>query len=451
MANYFACNFGTRHIGTGPVYLQAVTQCIESTQDKKACFDLYVEWLDKPQASDAGNLLVRALVYNHDAIIDAVTGIEAQALDKRAIPWDNILGVYRTAEESLAHGAADGMARLLAEIAGPIARVFGKALDGIGGSLAVALIGGATRCPMAKVSVSGSRTEFRKLLVRELLRRSGTNLSPRQLDRAVLAEMDRLRIRNGRLPNGQVNRSWLALLDPKAIANAATPATTAEKSRALAGAIRTVGQIEEEAWTTWRAISNVGVRFGLVAGLCQYVSLLKLMEDDEKAMQHEAAESAWRLFADRAALGGAFAEVVGTAIEKLPSVVARQGRGLLAGTSKVLLAGSRIAGIAAGVIMAAWDFVKAGQEFKRGNVGLMIGYGASGILGFVITAGFALGWGVRIMFWLVAALVLVAVILELAKPNKLKEWLYRCYWGKSSEKYDSLETEKKQFELALKG
>ena len=451
MANYFECNYDTKNIGTGLVYMQAVTQCIESTQDKKVCFDLYAEWLGKAQTTDARNLLVRGLAYNHDAIINAVKDVDAQALDKRAIPWDNILGVYKTAEESIAHGAADAMARLLAEIAGPVARVFGKALDGIGGTLVVALIGGATRCPMAKVSVSGSRTEFRKLLVRELLRRSGANLSPKQLDRAVLAEMNRLRIRNGRLPNGRVNRSWLVLLDPKAIANAATSATVAEKSKALAGAIRTIGQIEEEAWTTWRAISNVGVRFGVVAGLCQYVGLVKLMEDDEKAMSHEATESTWRLAAGRAALGGTFAEVVGTAIEKLPSVISRQGRGLLAGTSKVLLVGSRIAGIAAGVIMGAWDVSKTFEEYERGNKGLAFMYGLSAGLGFTITAGFALGWGAMIMFWLVAALVLVAIILELTKPNKLKEWLYRCYWGKGGEKYDSLETEKKQFELALKG
>ena len=78
-------------------------------------------------------------------------------------------------------------------------------------------------------------------------------------------------------------------------------------------------------------------------------------------------------------------------------------------------------------------------------------YRASSLLGLAVTAGFVLGWAAAVMFWLVAALVLVAVALELFKPNKLKEWMSRCYWGKASGKYDSLELEKAQYELALKG
>ena len=79
--------------------------------------------------------------------------------------------------------------------------------------------------------------------------------------------------------------------------------------------------------------------------------------------------------------------------------------------------------------MAAWDFAKAWENKEQKNYSMATLYGGSAILGLAITAGFFFAWAAPIMIILVAAFVIVAILIELLKDNKLMEWLKRCYWG----------------------
>jgi hypothetical protein len=120
-------------------------------------------------------------------------------------------------------------------------------------------------------------------------------------------------------------------------------------------------------------------------------------------------------------------------------------------SAKFLSIGGRVAGVAAGLVMAGWDFAKAYEKRERGNHGTAFLYAGSGALGLFVTAGFWYLWAPFIMFWLVAWLVLVVVLLEVNKPNKLMEWLQRCVWGKGPAHYGSIDENRREFGLALKG
>ena len=65
LADYFECNYDPFHPESGAVYTRVFTECISATEDKKACADLYVEWL-AGKVSDTKNLLLRSMLLNQN-------------------------------------------------------------------------------------------------------------------------------------------------------------------------------------------------------------------------------------------------------------------------------------------------------------------------------------------------------------------------------------------------
>lgn len=56
--------------------------------------------------------------------------------------------------------------------------------------------------------------------------------------------------------------------------------------------------------------------------------------------------------------------------------------------------------------------------------------------------------------WIIAACVCIAfivitVLIEKEKDNKIQEWLARCHFGLNADKYASAEVEQKQLDLAF--
>jgi len=448
MSNYFDCNYDPADWDAGLVYTQVVTACVENTQDKQVCHDLYSGWLDKSQTPDHKNILAKALKFNHKSIEDAIQAVPEQSLDFRALPWDSVIDTYNAAVTRLGESGGQMMARLVTQIAGPAAKIMSKALDGIGGTAFVAIMGGISGTKMVKVTFTGKRSEFRRVIVRELLKGTGQLMTPKELDRAVLAEMNRLRMRNGKLPDGKLNRTWFVMIDPKALAKVLAKAGTAEEA---AGALRTMQQFEDMAQHNWNTAMNSSVRIGIVTGVVQVVCLTKLMEDDAKAMGHEKGEASWRLGLSAMAVVGTFAEAAGTAMEKVGAerIVSQRGRGLLTWGSGLKLAGRAVGAIAGGVL-AGLDFMKAGEEKERGNYGVMLLYVGSGLLGLAIAVG-VFFLGPLIMLLLVLALIFVTIGIEFNKPNKLMEWLQRSHWGKGPGNNGSVEKDTAELKLALKG
>ena len=90
---------------------------------------------------------------------------------------------------------------------------------------------------------------------------------------------------------------------------------------------------------------------------------------------------------------------------------------------------SRVLGAAGGVIMAAWDVLKAFEAFQKGQTGVGFLFVGSAILGIAVTIGFMFAWNPLLMVILVASFVLVAWLLEKFKDNKIQTWMEQCIFG----------------------
>jgi hypothetical protein len=131
------------------------------------------------------------------------------------------------------------------------------------------------------------------------------------------------------------------------------------------------------------------------------------------------------------------------------------GVGLETTGSLLVRWGGRI-GVVTGVIMAVFDFKSAADQFTIEKNGLMGGlYLASGILSLVVIGAFALS---ATVVGLIAAvlLIIVAILIEKFKGNKIDEWLKRCLWGKlqgqaGADYYYGVQQEMNSLRVALGG
>jgi hypothetical protein len=129
--------------------------------------------------------------------------------------------------------------------------------------------------------------------------------------------------------------------------------------------------------------------------------------------------------------------------------------------AKWVVIGGKVLGAVAGFIVAFWDAMHLLEESAQANYGMAILYGVSAVLGVTIAVG-TLGISALagLTAWLpvlFVALVVIIVLIEIFKDNKIQDWLERTLWGtyrdeyKKADPYKSAEFELKQFELALQG
>ena len=454
MAAYFECNHDPDSADSGVVYAKSVQLCVGSTQDKSACFDLYTQWL-QGDVNDKKNLILGALTLNLDKTRTDIASAAKVSVDKRGLPWDALIGSVGKATERVAEQEADVLGRVIAQLGGPIARMFSQAVDGPIRHAVVAL-GIVSGQPIVEVTVTGSRKAMRAMLIRDLTKLSGQPMNQRQIERAVAAELRRLEIRGMKL-EGTEKKRFLVMVDPDRVSNMPRGKTPQENANWLASSIRTPEQVEELNLSSWRAkVSNpIGERikgsvpfvFGAVSALLQYQAYLKLSEDDDKAMANDKSEAQWRLRAGVVALGGTIVEQLGNGLTKLAAIAPRLGAGLK-WVGQLFSLGGRIVGLGGALIMAAWDAKQAVTNMNEGNRGAGIAYAVSAAVGLGVAGCLLVGWtGIGLI--LVLLLMAVAVLIEYIKDNKMQEWLKRCVWGKlTTERYPDAEVEIRELRLA---
>lgn len=440
------CNFDRDDIRSSITYTALVYRCVKGTAGLKPCSEQYCKFLDVDldHAFDATNILHHALIYNYSGLEEAAKN--ATNIDTRILPWDAIYGPYKVAVEHVGKGEADVAALLMHELAGPVSKVAAKVLDGPA-RLILGIMSLHAGKPWVKVSLHGSRKEFRRLLVRRVIEIGGAELNERQIKVAVDKEIQRLQIRGDKL-EGQRGAKWVALLDEKQIRG--LPANTAQQAEWLQGKLTSPAALEELGMARWKGIINGEVRMGVVSGILQIICFTKLLEDEQNAMAADKTEAWSRLAAGALAIVGSVCEISGLALEKVPSFASETSAGIraLLAPQRLLLA-SRVLGVVAGVIMAGWDFWKGVEAIEQHKLSLGGLYFSSTILGLAVTYGFLVSWNPLVLVVLVAAFVFIAWLLEKYKDNKLQSWLERCIFGKS-EQYSNAALEQREFTLALK-
>jgi hypothetical protein len=470
--DYFDFNFDAANVANGFAYQALVALCIEDMADKRVFIDL-AEKLLPGDMLDRKNLLLRALVLNNDELARKVTAAANPSMDWRTPGWENVGGWFKEAfaavdkaayETWLAgKGPADATARLFVHLAGPLIRFIAPQIDNpsLGAKSALLAMGITSNAHIVPVDVMGSKDAFRRALVRQLLKSTGQTFTGRQLDKAVADEMRRLEVEGIRM-EGQSKQRWLLAVNEKTakqlVSEIPAGVTPTERARRIVSAIQTPEALEA---ATSKGVLNtvlgMEVRLGVLTAILQGISLSKAMADEDTAMAHETQEVRWKLRAAWTGLAGTITETTMIAVGKMPPLTLRATQGLtgakiLLGGANVLKWAGRLAGAAAGIIVAVTDFMHFAEERRQGNWGMAVLYGLSAVAGGVLAVGMLLGFitgGLAIV--LLVFLVALAVVIELFKDNKIQDWLERTLWGIEGDKYGAMDVEMKQLEAAVAG
>jgi len=455
LACYFECNYDNANINSGVVYTVVMTNCIASTQDKGACSKVYDEWLAGTM-EDESNLLLRAMIFNQQAIAGAVKAATTVSIDLRQIPWDNIFSAYSQSVELASASVQNTSARFIVEFAGPIARMFGKIADGSPAFRnAVMGMGIVAGHPVVLCEVTGGRKAFRAHIIRQLLRASGQVVSENQMRYAVAAELRRQGIHGARM-DGSTKKKWLILADKEIITAMPSGLTKRQQAEWLARSIKTVEQVEALNLSRWRTVINSQVRYGVVAGILQAVSLTKVIADEDKAMMNEKNDASLRMYAGITTLAATTSEAFGIALEKRAIQGLRFGQGISTSASKWMASAAGRAGVLTGLFVAGLDLYKAFTERREGADGwVVVTYALSAVVGVGLSVALAyaalLGAAaIPVIGILVVLLVGIGIVLEYIKDNPTQDWLERCPWGVLKEqRYPDMATEQAQLKQAL--
>lgn len=455
LAAYFECNYDVQNVDSGAVYTMVVAQCVTATQDKQACSRLYEEWLGG-DISDKKNILLRAMIGNQKITEEAVKAAIKVSADLRQIPWDNIFAAYNAAGERLARVAQDAAARLVVQIGGPLARVFNKVLDGSTGFRAAIMATGlVSGHPVIFIEVTGSRKEFRKLAIRELLRASGQTVGNKVLGKAVAAELKRQQIRGVRL-EGNTRTRFALNLDQLTLKNIPSGLSQQQIANHLASSFRTVEALENINLNRWRSVINQEMGSGIVAAILQTIALTKLLADKEKSLASERGDASARVEAGICAIAGSTSEALGNFLKNRAVLGMRFGQGVVANVGRYTAIIGRVTGLGGSLYMAYLDMGQYTEARNENQLGLAWLYGASAISGLALATFLfypvILGAAaIPVIGLLILLCIGIGVLIENLEDNPIQNWLERCPWGiLSSQRYPDMATEQAELLLALK-
>lgn len=443
----FACNHDPNDVHSGVAYAAHFALCIEGTQDKKACFDTYRNWL-QGNPEDKRALALRAILLNQDKLATEAKKAEG-GLDPRSVPWDAMIGAYDKTVEAVGASAPPVVAKLVMQLGAPFIALLDQAVDA-GVRPGLVALGMAGQAPIVRVTATGSRKAFRAVVIRQLLSLHGGKLDRHAMQRAVSAELRRLQM-HGVPMQGAMKKSFFMLADPAVVKGMPQGLSTQQRANWLASSLRTVEQYEATELARWRSVVTTKVRLGVVTAIAQVAVFTKVSSDKEGAMAHEAFDAATRYWAGVAAISGGVAETVGAALNNAANAGSlRYAPNAARSLSRFIQANGGRVSLVAAVIIAVMDLGQAHSSYKEGQYELMGLYVVSAGLGVVMLFAFGLG----LVFGIVVVLlfVVVAVLIELMKDNKLQDWLERSAWGTlPGSRYPSLEAEQRELKLALVG
>lgn len=457
LAASFECNFDENDIDNGVAYAGLLTLCLAGTQDKKACFDVYVDWLCG-DITDKTNLLLRALGLNYEPTAQHIHAAMQARVSWETLPWDGLISAYQAVTSQMHNGQTAALGELVAAVNGPIAKVANAAASsGIvyNGLVALGVISGHG---MARVELTGTRAEFKRLLMRELSSLSGQPVSGKGLRRHITAELRRLKAHGYKL-NDTVTLKWLLLADPAHIDAMPEQLSAAGRAQWLTNSLRHPEQVEALRLSRWKLrvqqsgfAHGAGVfSLGVLGGILQFAALSTLLESDAKALAHARPELRRRIAAQYAALAGTIADITGQGVQKLGAMrgSGNIGRGLTA-TGANLSRFGRGLGIFGGLAIAGFDFWRGTTELREGNIGTSAGFFSMSILGVIATAALSIG-AIPLVVTLILGTIALSLFMGYLVDNAIQDWLERCYlWGKL-EAYPDAETEIRELKLVTQG
>lgn len=460
MVNHLSCSYDPKNLDSGAAFTAAVAAMLRHTADKQPSYDLYCKWLKEGETSSAQNLLMRALAFNQDKLLEEIKKADTPPLDGRAFPTDVVVDFFKDGLEKLPQGGHAAMADLLQSVGGALFKNMDEALKGGPASRALAAVAAVAGVQFTTVTTRGNRGKFVQHVMEAVMQLDpNMKVSHNQMGKALAAQMRLMEIEG--LPMDKTDkRQWLVVLDRNAARAAAGGGKTgAVLAAELAKSLSKAEDLPRLKAQTFKAGVAGGTAFdsggGFVIGLVQSYNIVKLVSDYQNQMKHEGHEPLARLATAGFAVLGSFGEASGLALQRMQEAGRLRnapGRFVSAVPKMLETAGKRL-GLITGLVVAGLDLIKAGEEYKKGDRGLFVGYTTVGVLGGGLAIAFFYSSALGPVGWLIVGVAVIALLvvtlwIEKNKDNKVQEWLARCHFGAKPE-YKTEAEHAEQLKLAF--
>ncbi len=444
MVNHLSCNYDPKNLESGAAFTAAVAACLRHTADKQPSYDLYVQWLKEGETSTAQNLLMRALCFNQDKLLEEIKKADAAPLDGRAFPSDMVVDFFKDGLEKLSQGGHAAMADLLQSVGGALFKNMDSALKGGPAARALAAVAAVAGVQFTTVTTRGNRGKFVQHVMQAVMQLDpNMKVSHNEMGKALAAQMRLMEIEG--LPMDKSDeRRWLVVLDRNSARTAAGSGKTgaalaAELAKSLSKADE-LPRLKAQAFKAGVTGKTFDAGGTFVIGLVQSYNIVKLVSDYQNRMKHEGNEPLARLATAGFAVLGSFGEASGVALQRMQEAGRLRnapGRFVSAVPKMLETAGKRL-GLITGLVVAGMDWMKADEEQSKGDLGLARAYRGSAILGGGLAIVFFVSGSIPLVGWIIVGVAVIALLLttlwiEKNKDNKVQDWLARCHFGAQPE------------------
>lgn len=444
MISHLSCNYDPKNLDSGAAFTAAVAAMLRHTADKQPSYDLYCRWLKEGETSATQNLLMRALCFNQDKLLEEIKKADAAPLDGRAFPTDIVVDFFKDGLEKLPQGGHAAMADLLQSAGGALFKNMDDALKGGPAARALAAVAAVAGVQFTTVTHHASRGKFVQHVMEAVMQLDpNMKVSHNQMGKALAAQMRLMEIEG--LPMDKTDkRQWLVVLDRNAARTAAGSGKTgaalaAELAKSLSKA-DDLPRLKAQAFKAGVTGKTFDAGGTFVIGLVQSYNIVKLVSDYQNQMKHEGNEPLARLATAGFAVLGSFGEASGLALQRMQEAGRlRNAMGLsLSKIGERLVTFGKRLGLITGLVVAGMDWMKADEEQSKGDVGLARAYRGVAVLGGGLAVAFFYSFALGPVGWLIVGVALIALLvmtlwIEKNKDNKVQEWLARCHFGAKPE------------------
>lgn len=444
MVSHLSCNYDPKNLESGAAFTAAVAAMLRHTADKQPSYDLYCQWLKEGETSSAQNLLMRALCFNQEKLLEEIKKADAAPLDGRAFPTDMVVDFFKDGLEKLPQGGHAAMADLLQSVGGALFKNMDESLKGGPAARALAAVAAVAGVQFTTVTTRGNRGKFVQHVMQAVMQLDpNMKVSHNEMGKALAAQMRLMEIEG--LPMDKTDkRQWLVVLDRNAARTAAGSGKTG--AGLAAELVKSLNKVEDlprlKAQAFKAGVAGTGFDAGgnFVIGLVQSYNIVKLVSDYQNQMKHEGHEPLARLATAGFAVLGSFGEASGLALQRMQQAgKLRNAMGLsLSKIGERLATWGKRLGLITGLVVAGMDLLKAAEEEQKGDVGLMWAYRGSAFLGGGLAIVFFVSASIPLIGWIIVGVAVIALLLttlwiEKSKDNKVQEWLARCHFGAQPE------------------
>ncbi|MEX3984936.1 T6SS effector BTH_I2691 family protein [Paraburkholderia sp. EG287A] len=452
LAHVFQYDYDESHYPSGMVYESIFTSCITGACARRESYDLMTAWL-KGEVDDKRNLALRALTLNQKQNGDRLQAagnyryIELRETCAKAIEaWFQAAQVtMEKTYPSLFTNFYKSGAKLIYELGAPIAKVVADEVDSLAAKTLILSMSARSGKVILHQPTEGTPAQRIKYLARQMWELTPADKRPskKEFNAAFYKQF------TTKTPEGKVTTvpQYIVVDKENLQSTVATSAQNAAQKiiNPANKVILTDEVVETKFIPSFRKVMEGEPSATSIGAVFAFVNIFLSYKDYQNSTHFNSTETLSKFIASGAAFVGSIAMTASKVLEKL-----EKNKALIPARLKPYVSAEwikrssflgRMLAAPAAFIGAYYDYQNAKEQWEAGHIGLAVAYtisaGVGVVLGVLALANIATSWVLPLGLLLLA----VGLIIYFLKERELLEFLGRSYFGKSKEKYQSLQEE----------